>query len=113
MQADFVRPDPDERVLSFVPADPDRAHTLTSEQVAHYNRAGFVGGLALFNPVEAAELRGYIAGLVDHVVNAPDARDSYSINAYHLTCQGLYDLVQRPLLLDYVVDLIGPDVVCW
>ena len=46
-------------------------------------------------------------------MSAPDRRNSYSVNSYHLVCAGLYDLIQTPLLLDYAQDIIGPDIVCW
>lgn len=110
---DFVRPDPDPRRLAAVPADPAAARTLRPEQVEHYNEQGFLGPLPLLSPAEAGRLDGYLTRLVDDVVAAPDRRDSYSINAYHLVCEGLYELTVIPALLDYVQDLLGPDVVCW
>ena len=47
------------------------------------------------------------------MLSAPDRRNPYSINCYHLVCAGLYDLVHTPVILDYVQDVVGPDVVCW
>ena len=32
---------------------------------------------------------------------------------YHNRCQGIWDLANHPKILDYVEDLIGPDIVCW
>jgi hypothetical protein len=113
MQADFIRPDPDDRQLAFVPADPAGARTITGDQVRQYNEQGFLGRLPLLDTVAAADVRRYVTDLVDHVVAAPDQRDSYSVNAYHLVCRGLYDLILLPTLLDYVEDILGPDFVCW
>lgn len=113
MQADFVRPDPDERELRFVSASPEAARTLTPEQVRSYNDDGIVGPLPVLDADRTREVARYVTDLVDSVVAAPDARDSYSINAYHLACRGLHDLILTPSLLDYVEDILGPDVVCW
>jgi hypothetical protein len=112
-QADFIRPDPDPRELTFVPADAGTAKTLRGDLVERFNSDGFIGGLPVFDVAESADVRRYITGLVDEVTAAPDHRDSYSINAYHLVCRGLYDLARTPVILDYVTDLLGPDVVCW
>ncbi|GGM25386.1 phytanoyl-CoA dioxygenase family protein [Micromonospora yangpuensis] len=31
----------------------------------------------------------------------------------HLTCRGLYDLIHTPAILEYVEDLLGPNIVAW
>lgn len=111
--ADFVLSGPDIRDLRFRPADPAAARSLTAGQVRAYNEAGFVAGLQVFGPAEIADLRGYVTGLVDDAVAADDGRDSYSVNAYHLTCQRLHDVIGTPVILGCVTDIIGPDFVCW
>ena len=103
----------DPRVLRFVPAEPVSAQTLTAEQVEHYNREGFISPIPVFDADEAAVRRAYIDGLLDDVIQAHDRRNSYSINAYHLVCEGLYDIVMEPRLHALVRDIIGPDVICW
>jgi hypothetical protein len=99
--------------LFFSAVESTHSRTLSREQIEQFNRDGFVGPLALFEGAEVERVREYIGRLVDEAVAAPDQRDSYSINAYHPYCQGLYDLTQSPLLLDYVEDLLGPNFVCW
>ncbi len=99
--------------LAFVPADPAAARTLQPSDIDHFNREGFVSPLPAFEGAEAASLRRYIDNLVDAVVSAPDRRNSYSISSYHIVCRGLYDLIQTPVVLDYVEDILGPDFVCW
>jgi len=107
-------PSPDDgRVLEFRPADPAGARTLTPAQVAAFNRDGFLRPLPVFDPDEADCVRAYVDSLLAAVVDAPDQRNAYSINAYHVVCQGLYDLMLTPRILDYVEDLLGPDIVCW
>lgn len=99
--------------LAFVPAEPSTSRTLKPSDIEHFNREGFVSPLPAFDEAETADLQGYIDNLVDAVVTAPDRRNSYSISSYHVVCRGLYDLLQSPVLLDYVEDILGPDFVCW
>ncbi len=102
-----------ERDLSFLPADPERARTLSGDDVVAYNERGFVSPVDVFDADEAAYIRAYFDDLIQAVVSADDRRNSYSINAYHLVCQGLYDLNLEPRILDLVEDILGPDLVCW
>ena len=107
-------PSPDDgRDLRFRPANPDAARTLTAGQVEAFNDRGYLRSLAVFDAADADRIRVYTDELLDAVVNAPDPRNAYSINGYHLVCRGLYDLVVTPRILDLVQDLIGPDIVCW
>ena len=108
-----IEPDDDPRDLTFRPADPASAATLTAEQVDHFNTHGYLGGLRVIEGAELDGLRAYIDGLVAAVVSAPDRRNSYSIINYQLVCRGLYDLARTPAILDRVADVIGPDIVCW
>ena len=102
-----------DRDLPFIPADPARAETLSAEQVARYNRDGFVSGLDVFPEAEAADWRRYFDGLIGDVLAANDGRNGYSINGYHQSNARLWDLVHTPRILDYVEDVLGPDLVCW
>jgi hypothetical protein len=99
--------------LSFTPAEPARARTLEPNAVERFNRLGYLSPLPAFDQAEATALGAYIGDLVDQVVSAPDRRNSYSISSYHVVCRRLYDLIRTPVLVDYVEDLLGPDVVCW
>ncbi len=101
------------RDLSFHPVDPHRARTLPEEDVARFNRDGFVSPLPVFSPAEIDPIRSYIDDLLRAVMSAPDRRNSYSVNTYHVVCAGLYDLIGTPSILDYVEDIVGPDIVCW
>lgn len=103
----------DTRDLAFVPADPAKARTLTAEQVEQYNEQGFLSGLPAFGTDEITHVRAYLDDLLEKVLSADDRRNSYSINAYHMVCAGIYDLLLQPVLLDYVEDILGPDFGCW
>ncbi len=90
-------PSPDDgRDLRFRPANPDAARTLTAGQVEAFNDRGYLRSLAVFDAADADRIRVYTDELLDAVVNAPDPRNAYSINGYHLVCRGLYDLVVTP-----------------
>ena len=95
--------------LSFKPGMPERAQTLTSEQVAHYNREGFVQPFDIFDPQEIAEIRNYVNGLLE----AMGEDGGYGINCYQARLSGLWDIATDPRILDCVQDVIGPDIICW
>lgn len=109
------RPDPahlEGRDLAFHPADPASAVTLGPDQVARYNAQGFLGGLDVYGPREAEEVRAYIDGLLE-AVTAAGGRDSYSVNGYHTVCAGLWDIATDERIVALVTDVLGPHLVCW
>lgn len=102
------------RDLSFVPSCPDRARHLTRQQVEHYNAQGYVAPLAVFDNVAAGTHRAYFDSLLERMATLQDGRDgNYAINGYHVCCEGLWDLVTHPRILDIVEDIVGPDIVAW
>ena len=103
----------DTRDLRFIAADPGSSRTLSASQVEQFNEQGFLSGVPAFDDEEILQIRRYFDALLENVLSADDRRNSYSINAYHLVCAGLYDLLLSPVLLDYVEDLLGPDFACW
>lgn len=98
-------------MMQFNPADSNKAKTLTRQQIEHFNLEGYIAPLALYDDHEATQQRDYLDGLLRQFLR--DGRDPYDINEYHHLCQGIYDIVTHPRLLDYVEDLIGPDIVLW
>ncbi len=113
MSTDFEPGPNDTRDLRFHRVDPAAARTLTSQQVQAFNDRGYLSKLEAFSPDLIGPVRSYIDWLLHEVVAAPDPRNAYSINSYHLVCSGLYDLIQTPTILDLVEDIVGPDIVCW
>ena len=85
--------------------------TLTRAQIEQFNETGFIAPLPLFDAAQANMQRDYLDGLLRQFQRS--GRDAMDINEYHHCCQGIYDIVQNPLLLDYVEDLLGPNFVCW
>ena len=59
-----------DRELGFFPGDPDRAATLTAEQVENYNRDGYLSGIDVFDSSEATQLRQYFDQLLAQVMVA-------------------------------------------
>ena len=42
-----------------------------------------------------------------------DGGDSYSLRRMQRFCQPIWDIMTNPVILDYVEDLIGPNIVAW
>jgi hypothetical protein len=100
-----------ERDLTFHPARPQSPRRLSEEQIRFYNENGYVKGLRIFADPEIAEHRHYFDRLLDKHMR--DGGDSYSLRRMQRYCQPLWDIIVNPVILDYVEDLIGPDIVAW
>ena len=98
------------RELKFFPADRTKASTLTHEQVDDFNEKGFLCPVEVITGDEVERNRAYFDYLMELAVDA--GLNSYSINGWHSSCAGLYDLVTNVRILDAVEDLIGPNLVC-
>ena len=101
------------RDLSFLPADPAAARTLTPGQVEAYNREGYLRPFRVYNGLQADANRAYFDYLLATMKALDDGRDTYAINGYQTRCEGIYEMATYPAILDLVQDIIGPDVVCW
>lgn len=101
------------RDLSFTPVANSNPEYLTADQIDFYNTNGYIRPLSVFGDLEAEVNRSYFNWQLARVLAARDGRDPYSINGFHTRWQGLYDICTHPMLLNYVQDIIGPDVICW
>ena len=95
--------------LSFAPATAPRPRTLTAEQIAHYNREGFVQPFDIFTEREIAVIRRD----VDAMMAAMGEQGAYGINCYQARIASIWDIATDPRILDHVEDILGPDIVCW
>lgn len=95
--------------LRFAPVRRDAPTRLTQDQIATYNRDGFVQPFDIFSSAEMDRIRAYIDGLMADMGDA----GAYGINCYQARLSGLYDIASDPRIIDLVADLIGPDVLCW
>ena len=100
-----------ERDLRFHPAQPIHPRQLTPEQIAFYNENGYVKGIRIFEPEEIAEHRHYFDRLLEKQLR--EGGDSYSLRRMQRYCQPIWDIITHPTILDYVEDIIGPNIVAW
>jgi hypothetical protein len=100
-----------ERDLRFHPCSVERPTVLTADEIARFNRDGYLKGYPIFDPAEIADLRRYFDGLLARTLAAGGT--SYSISTAHLRYGRVYDLLRHPRILAYVKDLIGDDVIGW
>ena len=95
--------------LRFQPVQNPHPKRLSADQVADYNSLGFVQPFDAFSADEIAEIRTYVDRLMADM--GPDG--AYGINCYQARLSGLWDIATDPRILDYVEDLVGPDILCW
>ncbi len=99
------------RNLTFHPADPVRARTLTGSQIEGYNRDGFIRPVDIYPPDEILEIRHYFDRLLEKTIAA--GGNSYSISTAHMKYGRVYDILTNVRIIDCVADLLGDDVVAW
>lgn len=95
--------------LSFRPVTNPTPKKLTPEQIEQYNRLGYVAPFDAYSHDEIAALRRYFDKLLADM--GPDG--AFGINCYQARLSGLWDIATDPRLLDYVEDVVGPNIVCW
>jgi non-haem Fe2+, alpha-ketoglutarate-dependent halogenase len=100
-----------ERDLRFHPATVAEPRTLTREQVAGFNRDGYIKPVRVFDAAEAAEIRRYFDDLLARTLAA--GGNSYSISTAHLRYGRVYDLLRHPRIVALVRDLLGEDAIGW
>jgi non-heme Fe2+,alpha-ketoglutarate-dependent halogenase len=100
-----------ERELRFHPSSIENPRTLTTDQVAAFNRDGYLKGIRIFSDQEIARIRGYFDDLLARTLAA--GGDSYSISTAHLRFGRVYDLLTHPRIVAYVKDLLGENVIAW
>src|ERR1700732_4393549 len=97
-----------ERDLLCHPAAVANPKRLTVEQIAAFNRDGYLEGIRIFSDEEMAGIRGYFDQLLARTLAA--GGDSYSISTAHLGHGRVYDLLTHPRVVACVVDLLGENV---
>ncbi|MEM7364625.1 MAG: phytanoyl-CoA dioxygenase family protein [Pseudomonadota bacterium] len=96
---------------TFHPVENETPKALTVDQLSTYNELGYVEPLHLFSHDEANAHRAYFDELLSYFTD--HGRGSYDINGFHARCTPIYDIATHPTLLDYIEDLIGPNIICW
>jgi len=100
-----------QRDLHFHPSPVRDPRTLNPEQVAAFNRHGYLKGIRIFSQSEIAGIREYFDELLARTLAA--GGDSYSISTAHLRYGRIYDLLMHPGIVACVKDLLGEDVIAW
>jgi chlorinating enzyme len=100
-----------ERDLTFRPASEEGLGRLTPEQARFYNENGYLKGFRIFSVAEIEAHRRYFDRLLERQLH--DGGDSYSLRRMMRYCQPVWDIAHHPAILDYVEDLIGPNIVAW
>jgi hypothetical protein len=100
-----------ERDLRFHPSTVANPKRLTAEQIAAFNRDGYLKGIRIFSEEEMAGIRGYFDQLLARTLAA--GGDSYSISTAHLRYGRVYDLLTHPRIVACVTDLLGENVIAW
>ena len=100
-----------DRTLRFHPSTVQQPKMLSQEQIATYNREGYLKGFPIFDAAEIGEIRSYFDGVLKQVLAS--GGDSYSIISAHLKYGPVYDLLKNPTIVSYVQDILGEDVIGW
>jgi hypothetical protein len=100
-----------QRELRFHPVANRRPAKLTPEQIAAFNRDGYIKGIRIFDDEEIAAHRRYLDALLARVMAAGGS--SYSIMTAHLKYGKVYDLLRLPRIVAHVKDLLGENVIGW
>jgi non-heme Fe2+,alpha-ketoglutarate-dependent halogenase len=100
-----------DRDLRFHPSTTERPAALTPEQIAAFNRDGYLAGIRIFDEEEIAGIRRYFDELLARTLAA--GGDSYSISTAHLRYGRVYDLLTDARIVSYVKDLLGENVIGW
>ena len=98
------------RELKFFPVKNEHPQKLTAEQIRQFNEKGYIFPLEVFTEEEVTANRAYFDRIMEMAKAA--GLNSYSINGWHPTCRGIYDLALDSRILDYVQDLLGEDLIC-
>lgn len=97
------------RQTGFEPVETAQPLRLTQQQIAHYNREGFVTGLTAFDGEQARANLAYF----DRLLAQRGADGAYALNCYQARVAGIWDLCTHPVILDHVQDIIGENIICW
>jgi hypothetical protein len=100
-----------ERDLSFHPCTTAEPKVLNREQIARFNRDGYLMPFRFFSPDEIADIRSYFDRLLASYT--AEGKDSYSISSAHLRHGRVWDILTSPRIVGVVVDLLGPSVIGW
>ena len=86
------------------------ARRLTQAEKDQYQRDGYVKNLPVFSAAGVQALQDFFQEMAQRL---PDGTDINRVNMWHKASKQVHDLCRTPAILDYVEDLIGPDINQW
>lgn len=100
-----------DREIRFFPTLNPNPEKLPATAIEQWNHEGYLGPLELYDRESIDEIRSYFDALLEETLEA--GRDSYSISSAHLNHGRVWDILSHPLLVSYVKDLLGEDIIGW
>jgi ectoine hydroxylase-related dioxygenase (phytanoyl-CoA dioxygenase family) len=85
-------------------------NVLTDEQIELFKKNGFLSGFQVFGGSEIVENE---AGFQELVRQLMPGEPPNSIKGWEKTSAFIFHLAVNPKILDYVADVLGPDVLLW
>lgn len=101
-----------DRDLSFAATVNPQPARLTPQQIEQYNEQGHLFPIDIFDQQEADDLRDYFDDLIEKF-RTTGGNIVTGIADFHVHCRRIYDVATHPLILEYVRDILGDNVVCW
>ena len=98
-----------DRDLRFYPSTVSDPAAVSAEQVAAYNRNGYIKSLRIFDKVEITEHRAFFDAQLQKALAA--GQSSFTLSSAHLKFPKVFDLMHHPRILAYVRDLLGPELI--
>lgn len=99
------------RDFHFYPCQNHNPKFLSTEQIAEFNREGYLKGVRIYSEPEILDIRTYFDQLLAKVLAS--GQNSYSISTAHMKYGRVYDILTNPTIVNYVSDLLGDDVIAW
>lgn len=97
-------------LLMRPPAASTSARRLGTEETRHFAERGYIKNLPLFDAAGVAALQQRFDEFLGRV---PTGDDINTLNNWHKANRWCYDLCHTPAILDYVEDILGPDIIHW
>jgi len=99
------------RDLRFHPSTTENPKVFSRDQVAAFNRNGYLAGIRIFDEGEITAIRQYFDELLAKTIAA--GGDSYSISSAHLRYGRVYDILTDSRIVTRITDLLGENVIAW
>ena len=97
------------RDLRFHPSTTRNPATISKDQVASFNRCGYLKGIRILDDESVSKHRSLFDTYLATALAA--GHSSSSLSSAHLKYPEVYDLMHNPTILGCVADLIGPEII--